>query len=77
MEPKKEAAHEEAMRHMKKATELLRESVKVHQAEMDGSISQDEAIPWAVDLNEQAAAESNLATEAIRDFLDDDLPKEN
>ena len=72
MEPKKEAAHDEAMVHMKKATELLRESVEVHEDEVAGLISHEEAIPRAVALNERAAAESDLATKAIRDFLGDD-----
>jgi hypothetical protein len=71
MEPEKEAAHDEAMRHMKKATELLRKSLKVHEAEMAGGLTHEEAIPMATGLNEQAAAESDLATEAIRTFLDD------
>ena len=72
MDEEKEAAHEEAMRHMKQATELLRESLKIHRAEMDGLISSDEAIPLAIGFNERAASESNLASEAIRDFLDDE-----
>ena len=72
MEPKKEVAHDEAMVHMQKATELLRESVKVHESEVAGHLSHEEAIPRAVQLNTQAATESDLATEAIRKFLDDD-----
>ena len=72
MEPKKVAAHHEAMVHMQKATELLRESVKVHESEVAGHLSHEEAIPRAVALNEKAAGESGLAAEAIRDFLDDD-----
>ena len=71
MEQKKVAAHEEAMVHMRKATELLRESVEVHEDEVAGLISHEEAIPRAIGLNEQAGVESDLATKAIRDFLGD------
>ena len=70
MEAKKETAHDEAMLHMKKATELLRESVNMHEAETDGQITEDEAIYRVVGLNERAGLESDLASESIRDFLD-------
>lgn len=72
MEPEKEKAHNEAMKHMKRATEHLRESVAVHEAEVAGTLTHEQALPMAVALNAMAAEESDLAAAAIRDFLGDE-----
>ena len=70
MEPDKVDAHERAMRHMKRSTELLRESVQVHEAEMAGLIPVEEARPAALSLNAEAIAESEEAIKAVEEFLD-------
>ena len=62
----------EYVEHAKKATELLKQSVQIHKKELAGEISRDEAIQTAVDLNEQASVEMEIAMAALEKDLDED-----
>ena len=55
----------EYIEHAKKATELLKRSVEIHKKEMAGEIPRDEAIHTAVELNEQASVEMDIAIAAL------------
>ena len=70
MDLNEEVSRRNAVSHMQRATEHLRDSIALHDAEMAGMIDSDTALPYVIDFNRRAIAEGEVATKAINDFLD-------
>jgi hypothetical protein len=69
MDPKRLDAHNAAMKHMAKATELMKDGIALHEAQRAGLISEGDAVDRFVELSDRAADETDIAAEAIREFL--------
>jgi hypothetical protein len=69
LEDKRNKALLEAIEHSRKATELFRLSLEVHQAEQCGEMDQNTAIDRALSLNDQALNESDAAMRIMRRLM--------
>lgn len=70
MDRKTKEVVDEAIHHSEKATQLLRTSNEIHQAEKQGLIGEKDALEICLNLNEQAIAEADKAIELRKEFFE-------